>query len=491
MNKLIVKTIIQYLIPHTVWYLSLVKGVNDVIRNWDPTTVKNKIATIGTSLALSCLASQVFAAGFQIQEQSVTYLGTAYSGTAALAEDATTGFYNPAGLTRIPDGQIVLSGIVIQGDFELNATSATNPLGLPLGSGDANPGTVVGIPTFHLAKRLDERWVFGFNITVPFGLSSKYDSDDIARYLATESTLQSTDIGFSIAYQPLPCFSIAAGPDVVFTQVTLNAQTLNPVTDEDGFQRNKGDGFGYAWHAGALWEPTENTRVGVNWRSNVNTHIDGNTESVGLVSFSPFTISGLQNEYYMSQVDAQVTLPETATVSLYHRFAAAPCLAVLADISWTNWSRFHTLKLRYDRPLPTNIPLPGRQQFALLTPDTDTAENFRDARRFALGFTYTHDDCWLFRIGGSYDETPVRNEFRTLRLPDSNRYWLAVGGAYTYNKAWRIDFGYAHLFFNDAALTEHAPFGGQSNTPLTAATLQGDFNSSANLLGLQVRYDFI
>lgn len=453
--------------------------------------MKYKVAALSTSLVLSCLTSQVFAAAFQIQEQNVTNLGTAYSGTAALAEDASTAFFNPAGLSRIPDGQMVLSGIVIQGDFKLSATSATNPAGSPMGSGDSNPGTVVGVPTFYLAQRLDDHWVFGFNVSVPFGLSSKYSADDIARYLATESTLQSIDIGASIAYQVLPCLSIAAGPDLVYTAVVLNAETFNSLTDDEGFQRNKADGFGYSWHAGILWEPTEDTRVGLNWRASVNTHLKGTTESLGIVSFSPFSISGLQNEYYLSQVQAQTTLPESATVSLYHKFAAWPCLAVLGDISWTNWSRFHSLKVRYDRPLPTAIPLPGRQQFALLTPDSDTPENFRDARRYALGFTYTHNDCWLFRIGGAYDETPVRNEYRTLRLPDSDRYWVAIGGAYTYNKAWRIDFGYAHLFFVDTSIFDHSPYGAQSNTRLTAASLSGDFNSSANLLGLQVRYDFI
>lgn len=468
-------------------------------RNWDPTTVKNTITTIGTSLVLSCLASQAFAAGFQIQEQNVTNLGTAYSGTAALAEDATTGFYNPAGLTRIPDGQVVVSGVLIQGDFDFNATSAVSPTGVALGTGSANPGTVTGVPTFHLAQRLDNRWVLGFNITVPFGLATKYDEDDIARYIATKSSIQTTDLGASIAYQVVPCFSIAAGPDAIYTKAVLSArtqsfQTFPTVRTADGFQRNEADGWGWGWHAGALWEPSEDTRVGVNYRSKTNVRVDGNTEVLGLVS-APVNLGGNGTQAnYISRVRAHVVLPESATVSLYHRLGFCPQFAVTGDVAWTNWSRFQTLRLRYHRPLQTPAPFvspAGQAGAALLTPDTDTWENFRDARRYALGLTYTHDECWLFRIGGAYDETPVRNEFRTARLPDSDRYWLAIGGAYTYNKAWRIDFGYAHLFFNDATINERAPFAGQSNVPLTPATLTGDFNSNANLLGLQVRYDFI
>lgn len=446
--------------------------------------MKSTITTIGASLVLCSLASQVFASGFQIQEQNVTNLGTAYSGTAALAEDASTGFYNPAGLTRIPDGQVVLSGVLIQGDFNFSATSAIQPgTGLALGTGSADPGTVRGVPTFHLAKRLDDRWVFGFNITSPFGLATKYDEDSIARYLATSSSIETVNIEPSIAYQVVDCFSLAAGPDLTYTRATLDAQILTAVSPADGFVRNEADGFGYGWHVGGLWEPTENTRVGVNYRSKENLHVKGNTEALGPVSLLPPT-----QDTYISKVRSQVTLPDTATVSLYHEFGFETNLALTVDVAWTNWSKFKTLRLRYLRPI--NTPVPGTQ-VALLTPDTDTAENFRDARRYALGLTYTYDDCWLFRVGGAYDETPVRNESRTARLPDTDRYWLAIGGAYTFNHAWRIDFGYAHIFFKDATINERAPFIGQSAIPVSAATLTGNYDSSANLLGLQVRYDFI
>jgi long-chain fatty acid transport protein len=472
-----------------------------VTRNWDPTTVKNKITTIGTGLVLSCLASQTFAAGFQLLEQNVTNLGSAYSGTAALAEDASTGFFNPAGLVRIPDGQVVLSGVVIQASSDFSATSATSPpttaigqtlgIGTPMGSGDANPGTVAGIPTFHLAQRLDNRWVFGFNVTAPFGLSTKYDNDSIARYIATESKILSSNFGASIAYQVVPCFSIAAGPDALYVRTTLSAQTHNGFNVNDGFQRSHADGWGWGYHAGVLWEPTESTRVGVNYRSHFNVHANGPSENLGLVSLA--TASSRAHTNFISEVRSFVVLPQTATISLYHEFGFAPQLALLGDISWTDWSKFKTLRLRYHRPLDDAIvsPLTGASQNALLTPDSDTWENFRDARRYALGLTYTYDDCWLFRIGGAYDETPVRNEFRTARLPDADRYTAAIGAAYTLNKAWRFDVGYQHIFFKGATIDERAPFAGQSDIPLTPARLTGDYDTNANLFGIQVRYDFI
>ena len=46
-------------------------------------------------------------AGYAIVEQSVKRLGTAYAGGTAAADDASTVFYNPAGLTRLPGSQLV------------------------------------------------------------------------------------------------------------------------------------------------------------------------------------------------------------------------------------------------------------------------------------------------------------------------------------------------------------------------------------------------
>lgn len=458
-------------------------------RKWDPIVAKNAITKMGASLVLSCLSSQAFAAGFQLNEQNVTNLGLAYSGTAALAEDATTGYYNPAGLTRIPNGQVVLSGVVIESDAKLGATSVINPRGVALTPGSANGGTVGAVPTFHLAKRLDDSFAIGFNVTSPFGLSTRYKEDSIARYAATESEILTMNLEASVAFKFVPCFSIAVGPDAMYTRATLNVRTRSSSAQlVDGYQRNEADGWGWGWHAGALWEPTEDTRVGFNYRSSFVIRLNGNTESLGIDSLLE-AVTGAQDTF-ISRVRGHNTFPEMATLSLYHRFGCWKDLAVTGDLAWTNWSRFRTLRLRYARPIPTSNPLPGFQQFAIVTPDSDTFEHFRDAKRYALGFIYTVCDAWLIRVGGAYDETPIRNEYRTARLPDSDRYWAAIGTAYTY-KNWRFDLGYAHLFFAESSLNEHAPYGAQSVTPLTSAALSGDYDSSANLFGLQVRYDFV
>lgn len=446
-------------------------------RNWDPSTMKSTIKNITSSLVLCCLSSQVFASGFALLENNVTNLGLAYSGTAALGEDASTNFYNAAALSRIEKNQIVLGINVIQGDFDFDATSSNVSL-LPAtpvpGSQSDDPGTVVPVPNFHLGARIDDKWVFGFSVTSPFGLKSDYDRDGIARYMATKSEVINLNFSPSISYQPWRCISIGAGPDATWIKAKLEARvgTGNPVAD--GFQKNSAQGWGYGWHAGILYEWRDTTRVGLNYRSKINVHADGPSEILPpFIPGTPFAGASMT----LQEVSARVVLPESITLSGYHELNDK--FAITADAAWTNWSRFDALSLRFTPGSSTGL-------------DTTTIEQFKDTWRFALGGIYTLNNCWSFKAGVAFDETPTQDQTRTARIPDEDRTWVAIGAAYTLNKCWRFDVGYAHLFFKDATIDESAP--NRSGAPFTLASqarLAGDYDSSANIVGIQMRYDFV
>ena len=46
------------------------------------------------------------ASGFQLTEQNGSGLGNAYAGSAAVAENASTIYYNPAGMTQLRDREV-------------------------------------------------------------------------------------------------------------------------------------------------------------------------------------------------------------------------------------------------------------------------------------------------------------------------------------------------------------------------------------------------
>src|SRR5207249_6082391 len=140
------------------------------------------------------LARNVGAAGFQVNEQSARGLGSAFAGEAAAAEDASTIFFNPAGMTRLSGTQFVSSGFVIKptGNFHnegsrLNSAVGGGALG---GQNDGNGGTMAPLQTLFISHELlsDRAWI-GLGATTPYRLRTSWTPGWAGRYPALASEL--------------------------------------------------------------------------------------------------------------------------------------------------------------------------------------------------------------------------------------------------------------------------------------------------------------
>ncbi len=79
----------------------------------------------------------------------------------------------------------------------------------------------------------------------------------------------------------------------------------------------------------------------------------------------------------------------------------------------------------------------------------------------------------------------MRDAERTPRLPDADRFWLATGAQYTYQKNWKFDVGFAYEFVQrrfDQPERRRARH--------STALINGNYDVSAWLLGGQVAYSF-
>ena len=428
--------------------------------------------------AVMVASNMTLAAGFQIQEQNSAGLGTAYAGVGSIAEDASTAFYNAAGLTRLKEEQVVFSAVGIFPNSKLSPSLATNNTGVAIGTHSTKARGDAMVPGFYYAKRLSSCVVFGFAATSPFGLKTKYGHHSSVRYMATRSELRTVDLAPSLAFGVGNGFSVAGGVDFLHAEAHLNSRigrtvpTLGgPITLTDGFQENTADNWGVGWHVAMLYELCESTRFGINYRSKVTIKPKGHS-----ISRSPFSPIGALSPEIRQKVRATVTLPETASLSAYHEFCNE--WAMVADVQWTHWERFKKLTLNYASLAPLHLA-----DHALSTP-----ERYKDTYRLALGAIRTLDDCWKLRMGAAYDRSPTRNEYRTARIPDSNRVWIGLGAQYRINECMAIDAGYGHLFFKKSHLDERAPLL-SSGLPSSAARLKSKRKTNANLFGLQFTWD--
>lgn len=424
----------------------------------------------------------VHGAGFALMEQGVKSMGNAYAGGAAAAEDATTVFFNPAGMSLLKGTQTSAGLNVIKTSFEFDNDGSTHALQPTTGQGltgndGGNGGTWDSIPNLYLAKNLENGWALGLGINVPFGLTTDWDAHWVGRYYALKSSITTVNINPSVAYAVNDHLSIGAGVSVMRMDAELS-QAIDFGTifyllggtpqRDDGKVTIEADDWGFGFNVGVLYRFNEATRIGASYRSKVKQKLSGDADYnysqkvAGMIAVSPYPTF-----FHDGGADSEVNLPDMASVSIYHRVSKK--LALMADVSWTGWSTMDELRISFDSKQPGSV----------------TTLKWEDAWRIGVGVTYSVNDWFDLRGGAMYDQSPVsRAAYRTPRLPDQNRLWTNVGGSYGLDERWSVDFAYAHLFALGSADIDTDPVGEN----VTRGGLQGSFDNTADIFSAQVNY---
>jgi long-chain fatty acid transport protein len=357
--------------------------------------------------------------------------------------------------------------------------------GIPLLGGNGGDGGVTKVvPNLYYSIKISDRLSAGIGINAPFGLATKYDDTWVGRYHAIESDLLSVNINPSIAYRIGDHLSVGAGFNAMYIKAKLtNAIDYGTIDAVGGFspaippgtfrltpQRSdgsaslEGDSWGLGFNVGLLYEFTKDTRLGVAYRSRVKQTIEGDAEFFN----TPAALAPLP-AFKNTSAQAEITLPDSFSVSFAHSFN--PQWTVMADFTWTNWSLFKELRVHFDNPSQ---------------PDSVTTENWQDSYRYSLGVTFKPTNAWTLRTGFAYDTSAVSSaQFRTPRIPDSYRTWLAFGLSYKLSKTIGIDAGYSHLWISDPAIDQN-PVGENA----LRGGLKGSFDAHIDIIAAQLNVAF-
>ena len=435
-----------------------------------------------------------FAAGFMLQEQNAVQTGDFGAGGAAIAEDASTAWFNPAGLTRLQKPQLVLaaneilfktnySGLV---SYSNSTSSASNENQY---ESNASGGTSNFVPTFHLAYPMSPRVVAGFSVTTPFGLATDYSTDTYIRYSATETKLRTIDISPSLGVKLNDKLSAGFGVDAqrliarFDSYAALDPQGGAPTDHYDTLSHNVASDWAPAWHAGFLFEPSNATRFGLAYHSKVVHHATGYSLFTGpladpnLVNGGGLQPSSLSSSFYGNNAKTTVYLPASTMLSAYHDMNNR--WAVMGSVVYTQWNIFKQLTLN-------NVVDSSLDGYDLVKQniDVNVPQNFHNTWRASVGTNYKLTDKWLVRTGVGFDESPTNNTDRNLRLPDGNRYAIAFGGRYQAKKDLALDAGWTHQFIQTARINNTASQDTQS------VYVNGKSYSHADVLGAQLTWNF-
>lgn len=433
------------------------------------------------------LSTPVQAAGFQIWEQDGASIANYHAGYAALATDASIAWYNPAGMVRICDQQLVLGAVAIIPSFKFKGSVTVfeppfppEPRTFP--NATAQGGKFCFVPDIHYVAPLSDCVSFGFSIVAPFGLKTDYGRNSPLRYAATLTSITVVDFSPSLAYRVTNHGSIGFGLDIQKNDAEFDNVGIllaNPDINTDTSSTNRVNGTGYGWHAGVLYEFTPNARAGLSYHSQVRHHLSGTSRFVGPIA----QVLNENNEnlpLVSTTARTNITLPPYTALSYYQGFCTCPRIALMGSVVYTQWSIIKNLTLsNYAGAVVEDfIPTPSTN-IQVVVP-----ERFRNTWNVSVGADVHLNDRIILRCGMGYDQTPVRDRYRTVQLPDNDRYVVALGGHYQANHCLGFDIGYMHVLSGRA----------NSNPPPIAmgaqiVSVNGNLRGSADVYGAQVTWN--
>lgn len=401
------------------------------------------------------------ASGFQLLEQNASGLGNAYAGSAAVGENASTVYYNPAAMTKLSGNNISFGTNVLKPSYKFKDDGSNN-YPATAGSNGGDAGGVFYLPNFYATSQINDRWVAGIGANSPFGLRTSYDGDWVGRYQSKLFDIKTYNVNPSIAFKATEKWSFGFGLDwqrmeaqyIRSAAVAVPAHPAYSPLAQNTDLRLDVHNDAWGWNTGVTFKPSQTMDIGLSYRSRVIHHLSGELYS----SNSAIKAS--------SAAHVDMTVPDTYILSISQQLNER--WTMLGDLSRTNWSTVDKVLIQDDK---------GNLMQVLNA-------NFRDTWRIALGGTYKINDQWKWKYGLAYDQSPVRGvEERLVSLPDNNRYWVTTGAQWKADEHSTLDAGLAYIYIpKDRTESNQASLG--------QGSVAGTYTGSIMILGVQYSAKF-
>ncbi|MDD1968216.1 OmpP1/FadL family transporter [Pseudomonas sp. NPDC090203] len=432
--------------------------------------MKKTMIKSSLSLAITLASTQIFASGFALNEQSISGMGTGYAGRSSAADDASTVYGNPAGMSRLKRQQVTVGVAAIDAKTDISDTS-----GRSSGSNKGDMVPFTAVPMGFYVNPVDEHWAFGLGVYAPYGLVTDYENGFQGRNFGSKSIVKVVTFQPTVSYAFNDKVSIGFGPTINRISGALES-TLNlsgvtaPITGRgagDGRVQVKGDDVGYGFNAGILVQATDSTSVGLTYHSKVTYKLEGHTEINPGSGVPPALLSA-------GRYDAKLNLDTPESVDFSVTQAMNDAWKVYAGATWTRWSRLEDITVK-------NSGVSGGALAPRLFGTITEEQNWHDTWAYALGTSYQLNKQWVLRTGLTFDQSPTNNENRSPRIPTGDRTIFSLGAGYSPTEDITIDVAYSYLKEEDVKVRNASALG---------QTYNAKYENSANGFGLGLTYRF-
>ena len=418
-------------------------------------------------MALVLAAHDGLAGGLYLYEIGSPDVGLAAAGYAARAQDASTAFTNPAGMTKL-DRPALMAGaqpLYVHISFDPDGNTSHVADTLPGGGQAADGDSSMWMPAggMFYVHPVSDQLRLGFALTGNFGLSLDYEDDWVGRYYAQEATLQAMTIQPAVAWKVNDQFSVGAGIGILYGifEDKLAVNNLDRSLG-DGRLKLEDNEWGVQVNLGLLYEPMPGTRFGLTYLSQADLDFSDTPEFTNL---GPGLTAILTNRGLLdAAIDLGVKVPQAVMFSAYHELNDR--LAIMGNLGWQNWSEFGKVDISV-----------ASENSPSFTTDLD----YDDTWHVAFGAQYRLSPLWLLTGGVAYDSAMMDEDQIVPSLPVGETWRFGFGSRYEWSENWTIGAAYELAWIGDLDMdVERGPLAGRvsgsyDNTAIHAICLNAEY----------------
>ncbi len=422
----------------------------------------NKTSKSLLACSILLATSQAHSASFQLQESSVTGLGRAFAGDAAIADNASVLQRNPAAMAMFDSPELSAGLTYIKPNVDIKGVTNSFPGGSASDLDASGVAPAAFVPNFYYIHPVNDQVAVGLGIFSNFGLKTEFPDDYAAGSTGGQSSLETVTFNPSVSYRLNEQFSFGLGLNAVygkagFTRRGGDLAKLDPRIPSATTKiiDMQGDTWGYGWNIGTLWEINDVNRLALSYRSKTKMEFKDD-------------FTGTSSAYKPVPAQLDLNLPDTLEFAGYHKLTSD--FAMHYSVHWFGWSSFEKLEA---------VGADGSSLFL-------KEEKYENSYRLAIGGTYDINQALALRAGVAFDKSPVKEENRSISIPDSDRYWFSLGATYAFNQALDLDFGLTYINSKEVSIKEK--LSESASYPYAA----NEFSTTGNVFiaGVQLNYHF-
>jgi long-chain fatty acid transport protein len=359
--------------------------------------------------------------------------GPAQSGLFAKADSAMTAALNPAGLTRLEGPDWVAQGVffVSESEFEQTADSADGEMTVD------SDGFLVA-PLIYYGRPISEKWSAGFSATV-LGFGEDV-GEGPTRYLVSEWAMVMASVSPALAWRVSEKVSLGAALNINYTYYYYESAVLNPEPDiGDGRMEIEATDISFSGQFGLLWELTPRTRIGFNYKSEVESEFADTPEFSGLGPIRQTLLE--QGGVLTNELVFQTMTPQSLGGGIYHELSSGT--SVTFDAVWIEFSEF------------------GISEFSVRDSGVEVNnQDFEDVWAFSFGVSYPLHNRWSLKAGFMGTTQFIDDVNRTKTLKMDQIFGIGLGAEYQWGDKRIIGLNLNYYDLGDAPVTVDIPLVG-------------------------------